>query len=101
MSDKIIDKKQEKKIAQKLLEVKSSDYNTMTHAYRQIEEEDCSDNVKEPLLKKLFSWITAKKKEELDEIIESVPEYLTRKKYNELKDKIHEYSDIFLKRQKE
>ena len=100
LSDKIIDKKQEKKIAQKLLEVKSSDYNTMTHAYRQIEEEDCSDNVKEPLLKKLFSWITAKKKEELDEIIESVPEYLTRKKYNELKDKIHEYSDIFLKDRK-
>ena len=52
------------------------------------------------MLKKLFSWITAKKKEELDEIIESVPEYLTRKKYNELKDKIHEYSDIFFKDRK-
>lgn len=93
LSDKMLEKKQEKDIAQKIVSVKEAGYNEMVQAYKDISKKDCVDKIKKPFLQTLFNWLNGKRKKELEELTKEIPQRITRKQYNEYKEKIKGYSN--------
>lgn len=87
-------KEKEKELLQKSDSGKEKSYVQILKLVREIEEEDCAESIKKPILKSLMELLKKRGERELESIILQLPENISRKQYKEYKEKIEQYKEI-------
>lgn len=92
--DRLYYKEKEKQLIQKADACKEKPYAEILPFLDEIKDEDCKDDIKNPVIKSVIESLKARGDKELKNIITHIPENISRKQYIQLKEKIQQYKEI-------
>ncbi len=84
-------KEKQKRMLDTVSKVKDKNYTAVKRVMNQIEAEDCPEEVKAPIRSAVRELMTKKGTEELKKLSDSIPDTITLKQYNSIKEKINSY----------
>jgi len=84
----------EKELIQKAVSSKAKNYTEIQRVIDEIKKEDCVDSLKKTILNSLMELLKNRGKKELENILSHIPENISRKQYDQFKEKIEQYKDV-------
>lgn len=92
--DRVRSMKKEKELIEKVAQAKVKQYAEILPVIEEIKREDCSEDVKKSILRSIMELLKKRGEKELEEIISHIPEKISRKQYNQFKEKIEQYKEM-------
>jgi len=92
--DKALYIEKEKELIQKAVSSKEKNYTEIQRVINEIKKEDCADSLKKTILNSLMELLKNRGKKELENILSHIPENVSRKQYDQFKEKIEQYKDV-------
>lgn len=92
--EKELYKKKEKELLEKASPEKFRNYQDILKCIEEIEKEVCPEIIKEPIIKSLMIPLEKRGNQELISIVSKIPENITRKQYEQFREKIDQYKRI-------
>ncbi len=92
--DRVLYKEKEKELIRKAVSSKEKKYTEILQLINEIKEEDCADSIKKPILKSLMEMLKKNGEKELELLVNNIPDNVSRKQYNQFREKIEQYKEI-------